>query len=266
MVSPASASCSQYSSAGSRCPHQTRAWPALWMRSTNAYPDATLIPGIVRASESATWSKVLWSSLRTITRQLSPSPEPGPPVRGSSIVSVIEGSGYPPGLGEIPVQAEEELIQRSGLEDGVRSHAGLLVDALRVGLDEAVDVVLGGQPGLLVQAVADQVALGAGVVHLAEVRQPEALGLPARDRVNQALPGLDVDVGRRRRGERVGVGRDADAGHVADEGHAARRVEVADVVGGVAGRVLDPEGALHLGLAALEHPQVALRDRDDLAP
>src|SRR3954452_2015730 len=219
-----------------------------------------------RASESATWSNVLWSSLRTMTRQLSPSPEPGPPVRGSSIVSVIEGSGYPPGLGEIPVQAEEELIQRSRLEDGVRDRAGLLVDALRVRLDEAVDVMLAGHPGLLVQAVTDAAELGAGIVDLAEVGQSQALGLPARDRLERALPGLDVDVGRRRRGERVGVGRDADAGHVADEGHAARLVEVADVVGGVAGRVLDPEGSLHPGLAALEHPQVGLRHGNDLAP
>src|ERR1700691_3333829 len=39
-----------------------------------------------RASVRATWSKVLWSSLRTITRHESPRPLPGDPIRGSSIV------------------------------------------------------------------------------------------------------------------------------------------------------------------------------------
>ena len=95
---------------------------------------------------------------------------------------------------------------------------------------------------------------------------PSRLRLPGRDHVERALPRLDVDVGRRRRGERVGVGRDDDAGHVADERPAGVLVEVADVVGGVAGGVLDAEGVLDPGLAALEHPQVLLRDRDDLAP
>ena len=36
----------------------------------------------MRASVLATWSKVLWLSFRTITRQPPPSPDPGPPVRG----------------------------------------------------------------------------------------------------------------------------------------------------------------------------------------
>ena len=63
-----------------------------------------------------------------------------------------------------------------------------------------------------------------------------------------------------------GLGRDDDAGHVADERPAGLLVEVADVVGGVAGRVLDPEGALDPRLPALEDAQVLLRDRDDLAP
>ena len=45
-------------------------------------------PGITAASVRATWSKVLWSSLRTITCQLPPRPDPGPPVRGRSSVSV----------------------------------------------------------------------------------------------------------------------------------------------------------------------------------
>src|ERR1700716_971329 len=39
-----------------------------------------------RASVRATWSKVLWSSLRTITLQAPPRPLPGPLVRGFSSV------------------------------------------------------------------------------------------------------------------------------------------------------------------------------------
>jgi hypothetical protein len=43
-------------------------------------------PGMKRASVPATCSKVLWSSLHTITFQGPPSPLPGVPVRGISIV------------------------------------------------------------------------------------------------------------------------------------------------------------------------------------
>src|SRR4051794_15756206 len=195
---------------------------------------------MVRASESATWSKVLWSSLRTITRQLSPSPEPGPPVRGSSIVSVIEVSGYPPRLREIPVQPEKELVERGGLEDRVGGRAGALAGPGGVGLDEAVEVAVRGHVRLLAQGLAEALELRGGVVDLAEVGEPEPLRLPARDRLERALPGLHVDVWRRGRGERERVGRHPHAGHVADERYAAVLVEVADVVGGVAGRVLDP--------------------------
>src|SRR4051794_35544936 len=45
-------------------------------------------PGSTRARVAATCSKVLWLSLRTITRQLPPRPESGPAVRGRSMVSV----------------------------------------------------------------------------------------------------------------------------------------------------------------------------------
>ena len=40
-------------------------------------------PGSPGRASSATWSKVLWSSLRTITCQLPPRPEPGPAPRGA---------------------------------------------------------------------------------------------------------------------------------------------------------------------------------------
>src|SRR6202167_5407837 len=53
-------------------------------------PRLSVMPGMNRARVRATWSKVLWSSLRTITRQAPPRPVPGPPVRGFSSVWLID--------------------------------------------------------------------------------------------------------------------------------------------------------------------------------
>ena len=95
---------------------------------------------------------------------------------------------------------------------------------------------------------------------------PSAAGCQAADRLDRALPRRDVDVGRRRRRDREVVRRDPGAAGVADERVARRLVEVGDVMRGVAGRVLDPERALDVALAAREHAQVRLRHRDHLAP
>ena len=59
-------------------------------------------------------------------------------------------------------------------------------------------------------------------------------------RVHAVPPRLDVDVGRRRRRQHVAAV-DADARRVADERHAARRVEIADVMRRMARRVGDLE-------------------------
>src|SRR3954447_770292 len=64
------------------------------MLSANLWPWSTVTPGSTRASVSATWSKVLWLSLRTITRQSPPKPEPGPSVRGLSTVVVDIAQHY----------------------------------------------------------------------------------------------------------------------------------------------------------------------------
>src|SRR3954449_2208412 len=66
--------------------------PLWWMRSAIAYPLSIVIPGSVRASVPATCSNVLWSSLRTITRQAPPSALSGPEVRGSSMVCGMTSS------------------------------------------------------------------------------------------------------------------------------------------------------------------------------
>ena len=55
-------------------------------------------PGTWRASAWATWSKVLWSSLRTMTRQCPPRAPSGPAMRGSSMVCDM-APGYRPDRG-----------------------------------------------------------------------------------------------------------------------------------------------------------------------
>ena len=82
--------------------------------------------------------------------------------------------------------------------------------------------------------------------------------------VQRFLPDLDVDVRRRGRGHDQVGGRDPAGGDVADEGGAAVLVQVADVVGGVAGGVGDAHPTHRL--AAAEHVHVGLRHRHDLAP
>ncbi len=99
---------------------------------------------------------------------------------------------------------------------------------------------LAGQPRLLDEALADNGQVLGGGIDIAEMGDRQPLGLPGFDRADRVEPGLDVDVGwRRRRDDQVGVGNE-DGGHVADERGAALLVQVADVVRGVAGRVRDP--------------------------
>ena len=74
---------------------------------------------------------------------------------------------------------------------------------------------------------------------------------------------LEVDVGRRRRRDQRPAA-DPRTGHVATERGAGALVEVGDVVRGVPRRVRDAPVADRL--AAGQHAQVALRDRDDIAP
>src|SRR5258708_7729746 len=62
------------------------------MLSASCWPRSRETPGKTRASAWATCSKVLWLSLRSITRQSPPRSEPGPSVRGLSTVDVdIDG-------------------------------------------------------------------------------------------------------------------------------------------------------------------------------
>jgi hypothetical protein len=179
--------------------------------------------------------------LRTITRQLPPRPEPG-------------------------LEAEVEVVRRGGLEHGV-GVAGARPHALLHGADERLLTgLLLDVGGLREQRLPDGAELARRVAGRAEVGQAQALRLPRGDDVQRALPRLDVDVGRGRGREREVVVRQPHAGHVAHERPAGRPVQVADVVGGVAGRVLHAELAVEQRLAAGEGVEVALGHRHDLAP
>src|SRR3954451_3180996 len=100
------------------------------------------------------------------------------------------------------------------------------------------------------------------IVDLPEMGQAQAVRLPVRNQVERVLPELELDVRRRRRGNYEVARRDADRRSVPDEGLAGRRMEVADVVRGVSGRVRDLE-AEHL-LAAAQRVKVAFGHRCDL--
>ena len=77
----------------------------------------------------------------------------------------------------------------------------MLGDELAVALLVVVLGEVAGELGLLAQAFADLGQVRRWVVDRAEVGEGEALGLPAFDDSDRVLPGLDVDVGRRRGGD-----------------------------------------------------------------
>lgn len=131
-------------------------------------------------------------------------------------------------------------------------------------VDEALPVA-GARPfGVQAEPLADSLELRLDLVDAAEVRQAQPSGPPGGDRAQGALPGLDVDVRRRRRSDReLGRGQ-AHARDIAHVGVAAGCVEVDDVVAGVTGRVDDPK-ALDL-LPAAERDHVRRRHRRHLAP
>ena len=103
------------------------------------------------------------------------------------------------------------------------------------------------------------------VVEAAEVGQVQGRGAHRLDQADRVQPQVHVDVRRRRGRDHVLVRRDAHAGGVAHVGLTGGGVQVAHVVGGVAGRVGHLEGVLD-GLAALQDVDALAIDRRDLAP
>ena len=155
-------------------------------------------------------------------------------------------------------QSGRELVRRLQI-------AGVLRDPLADARHERLLAVRGGEPHLLVQALAQAAEVGRDVVHAAEVGQGERRRAPALEDVHRALPRLHVDVGRRGGREHELARRDAHAGDVAHVGHAARLVQVGDVVRGVPRRVLDAEVPEHR-LPAPQDVHVRLGHRNHLAP
>ena len=95
----------------------------------------------------------------------------------------------------------------------------------------------------------------------------EARRLPGRDQVERGVPGLDVDVRRRRRRDRHVRRRDAHARRRRRRRRARVLVQVADVVRGVAGRVLDAEApAAGSSRRPAGRGRARLRHRQHLAP
>src|SRR6186997_2188947 len=113
------------------------------------------MPGMQRASVKATWSNVLWSSLRTITRQSPPRSLPGPWTRGSSTVWDMV-RGYPPSgglrtLSAPAIQTHVELVRRSRLDQRLAVLAGLGAGLLAERRRELVGVLTRGELDLAVQ-------------------------------------------------------------------------------------------------------------------
>ena len=106
--------------------------------------------------------------------------------------------------------------------------------------------------------------LALDVLAVAEVGHGQPLGPPRPDRRDRLVPGLDVDVRRRRgrdRHRRRGIRTPPD---VADERRAV--VQIGDVMRGVTGRVGDLEAVVEQPLAAAEQCDVVLGHRHHLAP
>src|SRR5918995_2995218 len=139
---------------------------------------------------------------------------------------------------------------------------GRLVDVLAGRLDELLLGRSGGDelrprpqlPPRLGEVVLD-------VVEEPEVDERQAPGAAAPDLVERPLPRVDIHVRRRRDRPDLAVGRDTHAGRVAGVERPVR-VDVADVVRGVAGRreAVEPEHALAGDV------DVAPRDGGELAP
>ena len=107
-----------------------------------------------------------------------------------------------------------------------------------------------------------------GVLVGAEVGDEQRVRLPVGDAPEAGLPHIEVDVGRRRRGQDEALGADPHPRGVADERHPARAVEEADVMGRVPRRVRDLElpVAHREALAPGEDVHVPLGHRQELAP
>lgn len=106
------------------------------------------------------------------------------------------------------------------------------------------------EPAEHLEMLHERLKVGPDLRHRTEVGDEERFRAPRLYPRNTVLPQLDVDVGRRCRRQHVST-IDADARRIANERDAARPIEIAHVMGCVAGRVCNVEGpSAHLELFA----------------
>src|SRR3954468_22541835 len=123
-----------------------------------------------RARVKATWSKVLWSSLRTMTRQAPPSPLSGPAVRGRSMVCDIRRLVVPPpgrrrrSVARGPVARQPGVLLLDGHRRLDRRHLAGPRDAAAIGLDPRVLVEVARLRAPLVEVGAQAVQVRADVL------------------------------------------------------------------------------------------------------
>ena len=161
----------------------------------------------------------------------------------------------------VPVTLEPRYDCQNGRPLVVRSIADLLLESARRPRRTPPRPSPGGRAGPRGGAAAKAAQVVARLVDDAEVDQREALRRPQLEFVDRPLPGLEVDLRRRRDGQDVAVGQDPDARGVARvEG--AFAVEVADVMRSVARRW----EALEAEHARADDVHVLLRHRRQLAP
>ena len=97
----------------------------------------------------------------------------------------------------------------------------------------------------------------------AEMREEERLRLPRQNPLGTGVPGVEIDVGRRRRRKDVRPRSSTDAGSIADECNPAGGVEVADVVRGVPGGIPNLQFAAgnRQPFATFQNPDMLDRNR-----
>src|SRR2546421_2935131 len=129
-----------------------------------------------RASVRATWSNVLWLSLRTMTRQLSSRPVPGPFVRGSSTVDGI-AARIP---SETALDSPNRAVRLRRVKVLVTGASGFLGSAVCAGLLERGHTVsaLARRPGSVpdgVEELEGDLTDGEGVRTALAAARPEAV-------------------------------------------------------------------------------------------
>ena len=170
--------------------------------------------------------------MRLKLRKYTASSQPGPPGPGESLPGVVEPSGAAVLLSFL---SRPSFAGCPGEPSSTKRRSRSCVVDRRVSQQPADESAPGVEP------LEQLLEVRTGAAEGSEVRQKQRVRLPRQDAVGADAPGLEIDIGRRRRRQDVRPGAASDPGRVADEGDAARSIEVADVVRCVPGRLRDLE-------------------------